>query len=148
TGLIGFGGEGKSSLARKWVDMLTGSQVEGAHNLQPSNLPTPEGIFWWGFYENRSVDEFLEAALKYMSGGRIDPRQVPSSSLRTQIIGAMLGAGRYLFVLDGLEVLQHQEGDQYGLLQSNDLRDLLTYFAPVPITPLSAWSPAAPRCST
>jgi hypothetical protein len=41
----------------------------------------------------------------------------------------MLGAGRYLFVLDGLEVLQHQEGDQYGLLQSNDLRDLLTYFA-------------------
>ena len=54
---------------------------------------------------------------------------MPSSSLRAQIIGAMLGAGRYLFVLDGLEVLQHQEGDQYGLLQSNDLRDLLTYFA-------------------
>jgi tetratricopeptide (TPR) repeat protein len=41
----------------------------------------------------------------------------------------MLGAGRYLFVLDGLEVLQHQEGDQYGLLKSADLRDLLTYFA-------------------
>ena len=86
-------------------------------------------VFWWGFYENRSIDEFLEAALNYLSGGKIDPRQVPSSSLRAQIIGAMLGAGRYLFVLDGLEVLQHQEGDQYGLLQSNDLRDLLTYFA-------------------
>jgi len=117
TGLIGFGGEGKSSLARKWVETL--------------NLPT--GIFWWGFYENRSVDEFLEAALKYMSGGRIDPRQVQSSNLRAQIIGAMLGgpkgSGRYLFVLDGLEVMQHQEGDQYGLLQSNDLRDLLTFFA-------------------
>ncbi|MBI5955180.1 MAG: tetratricopeptide repeat protein [Chloroflexi bacterium] len=68
TGLIGFGGEGKSSLARKWVDDLCRGE-------------------------------------------------------------AMLGAGRYLFVLDGLEVLQHQEGDQYGLLQSNDLRDLLTYFA-------------------
>jgi len=118
TGLIGFGGEGKSSLARKWVETL---------NLQPSNLLT--GIFWWGFYENRSVDEFLEAALKYMSGGRIDPRQIQSSNLRAQIIGAMLGTGRYLFVLDGLEVLQHQEGDQYGLLQSNDLRDLLTFFA-------------------
>jgi tetratricopeptide (TPR) repeat protein len=117
-GLIGFGGEGKSSLARKWVETL---------NLQPSNLPT--GIFWWGFYENRSVDEFIEAALKYMSGGRIDPRQVQSSNLRAQIIGAMIGAGRYLFVLDGLEVMQHQEGDQYGFLQSNDLRDLLTFFA-------------------
>jgi tetratricopeptide (TPR) repeat protein len=75
------------------------------------------------------VDEFLEAALKWMSGGRIDPRAVPSSSVRAQIIGAMLGAGRYLFVLDGLEVMQHQEGDRFGLLQSNDLRDLLTYFA-------------------
>ena len=117
TGLIGFGGEGKSSLARKWVETL---------NLQPATF---DGLFWWGFYENRSIDEFLEAALNYLSGGKIDPRQVPSSSLRAQIIGAMLGVGRYLFVLDGLEVLQHQEGDQYGLLQSNDLRDLLTYFA-------------------
>jgi tetratricopeptide (TPR) repeat protein len=117
TGLIGFGGEGKSSLARKWIETL---------DLQPSTF---DGLFWWGFYENRSIDEFLEAALNFLSGGRIDPRQVPSSSLRAQMIGAMLGAGRYLFVLDGLEVLQHQEGDQYGLLTSNDLRDLLTYFA-------------------
>jgi len=128
TGLIGFGGEGKSSLARKWVDtLLTGD------SLPPFSGEGPgigvDGVFWWGFYENRSVDEFLEAALKYMSGGRIDPRAVPSSNLRAQIIGAMLGAGRYLFVLDGLEVMQHQEGDQYGLLQSNDLRDLLTFFA-------------------
>lgn len=119
TGLIGFGGEGKSSLARKWVDNI----------LNDSSLPQPDSVFWWGFYENRSVDEFLEAALNYMSGGRIDPRAVPSSNLRAQIIGAMLGKGRYLFVLDGFEVLQHQEGDQYGLLQSNDLRDLLTYVA-------------------
>lgn len=117
TGLIGFGGEGKSSLARKWIETL---------DLQPSTF---DGLFWWGFYENRSIDEFLEAVLNFLSGGRIDPRQVPSSSLRAQIIGAMLGAGRYLFVLDGLEVLQHQEGDQYGLLTSHDLRDLLTYFA-------------------
>ncbi len=138
TGLIGFGGEGKSSLARKWVETIIESKVEGQKSkpfdkaqgkpadLQPSTF---DGLFWWGFYENRSIDEFLEAALNYLSGGKIDPRQVPSSSLRAQIIGAMLGAGRYLFVLDGLEVLQHQEGDQYGLLQSNDLRDLLTYFA-------------------
>jgi tetratricopeptide (TPR) repeat protein len=117
--LIGFGGEGKSSLARKWVNDL----------LNDSSQPQPDGVFWWGFYENRSVDEFLEAALKYMSGERIDPRVVPSSSLRAQIIGAMLNSGRYLFVLDGLEVMQYQDSDQYGLLQSNDLRDLLTFFA-------------------
>ena len=108
TGLIGFGGEGKSSLARKWVETIIESKVEGQKpkpsDLQPSTF---DGLFWWGFYENRSIDEFLEAALNFLSGGKIDPRQVPSSSLRAQIIGAMLGAGRYLFVLDGLEVLQH-----------------------------------------
>ena len=43
--------------------------------------------------------------LAYMSGGRIDPRKVPSASVRAQVIGAMLGAGRYLFILDGLEVM-------------------------------------------
>ena len=131
TGLIGFGGEGKSSLARKWVDtLLTGDSLPIFSEKKGEGPGMGvDGVFWWGFYENRSVDEFLEAALKYMSGGRIDPRQVQSSNLRAQIIGAMLGTGRYLFVLDGLEVLQHQEGDQYGLLQSNDLRDLLTFFA-------------------
>ncbi len=142
TGLIGFGGEGKSSLARKWVDtLLTGDSLSpfSEKKGEPSSLRSEgashgpgigvDGVFWWGFYENRSVDEFLEAALNYMSGGLIDPPKVQSSNLRAQIIGAMLDAGRYLFVLDGLEALQHQEGDQYGLLQSNDLRDLLTFFA-------------------
>ncbi len=117
TGLIGFGGEGKSSLARRWLD---------SGNL--ANCPT-DGVFWWGFYDYPNVDEFFEAALVYMGGGRIDPRRVPSSGVRAQIVAAMLGAGRYLFVLDGLEVMQHQDGDRYGLLRNNDLRDFLRYFA-------------------
>ena len=136
TGLIGFGGEGKSSLARRWVDNLLAGD---SPPLKSGEGPGPalsavegvevDGVFWWGFYTRPSVDEFFEAALKYMSGGRIDPRKVPSASVRAQVIGAMLGAGRYLFVLDGLEVMQHQEGDQYGLLKSTDLREFLSYFA-------------------
>ncbi len=118
TGLIGFGGEGKSSLARQWVE---GALAGGDR---------PQGLFWWGFYERPSVDEFFEAALVFMGGGRVDPRRLPSASLRAQVIGAMLGAGRYLFVLDGLEVLQHQQGDDdYGLLRSADLRAFLGHFA-------------------
>ena len=114
TGLIGFGGEGKSSLARRWVDDL-------------ANRPT--GVFWWGFYDNANVDEFLATALDFISGGLIDPRRMPSSSAKAQATAAMLANGRYLFVLDGLEVLQRQEGDNYGLLTSPDLLTFLQLFA-------------------
>jgi tetratricopeptide (TPR) repeat protein len=119
TGLIGFGGEGKSSLARQWVDEL----------LANRSRPQPEGIFWWGFYEKRNVDEFFNAALAYLSGGKIDAGKIPSANLKAQVIGAMLGAGRYLFVLDGLEVLQYQDGDMYGSIRSPDLKAFLEFFA-------------------
>ncbi len=49
--------------------------------------------------------------------------------MKAQIIGAMLGAGRFLFVLDGLDVLQHQDGDMYGSIQSPDLKAFLEFFA-------------------
>lgn len=119
TGLIGFGGEGKSSLARRWLDRL----------LADPTQPQPDGVFWWGFQERPSVDEFLEAALKYVSAEQIDSRQFPSASARAHFIAAMLDARPFIFVLDALEVVQVQEGDQFGLLKSADLRDFLSYFA-------------------
>ena len=118
TGLIGFGGEGKSSLARKAVDELLERSGAG-----------PDGVFWWGFYDRPSVDEFFEAALKYISGDLIDPREYPSSNAKVHLIGGMLTRGQYLFVLDGLEVLQNQDGDRYDLLRSADMREFLSYFA-------------------
>lgn len=81
-------------------------------------MPTAGGVFWWGFYENRNVDQFFDSALNYLSGGKIDVKKIPSANMKAQIIGAMLGAGRYLFVLDGLEVLQYQDGDMYGAIRS------------------------------
>ncbi len=89
----------------------------------------PNGVFWWGFYTRPNVDEFFEAALRYMSGGTIDPAKLPSAGERAKVIGAMLSSGRYLFVLDGLEPLQHQEGDRYGLLKNENLRAFLSYFS-------------------
>lgn len=120
TGLIGFGGEGKSCLARHWLDTLLADTLE----------PQPDGVFWWDFYKKPSADEFFEAALDFMSGGNINlRREYLSANARAHLIAAMLTKGRYLFILDGLEVLQHQEGDQYGLLKSADLREFLGYFA-------------------
>ena len=123
TGLIGFGGEGKSSLARRWIDIL----------LESTSQPQPNGIFWWSFYEQPSVDNFFKEVFAYLCGDR-EHKQVNTvdrlwENAPIQVLGTMLGAQRYLFVLDGLEVLQHQRGDQYGSLKDEQLRKFLEYFA-------------------
>lgn len=118
-GLIGFGGEGKSSIARHWVDQL----------LRTSSLPQPDGVFWWGFYERRNVDEFFESSLNYLSKGKFVQESLLSSHAKANFLAAMLRQGRYLFILDGVEVLQHQDGDEYGLLINKDLLEFLSYFA-------------------
>lgn len=117
TGVIGFGGEGKSTFARQWVD-----------NLQrDATLPRPDGVFWWGFYEQPNVDEFFNAVLSHLDLGDLDAGQLTSVEAKAQTIRAM--RGRYLFVLDGLEALQEQEGDDYGLLKNWDLRTFLRIFS-------------------
>jgi hypothetical protein len=123
TGLIGFGGEGKTSLARRWVTDLR-------KNRLPQDAPLkPDGIFWWGFYERNSVDEFFEAALNYLGGGQVDLSTLPSANARANFLAAMLRGKRYLFILDGFEVMQHEKGDEYAQIKSADLYEFLTYFA-------------------
>jgi len=116
--LIGFGGEGKSSVARRWVA-----------NVLSSNRK-PQAVFWWGFYENGGIDEFFEALAEFLVGDLIDISEYKSASEKIRLINSVLRkGGRYLFVLDGLEVLQHESGDDYGLLKSPDLREWLRTLA-------------------
>jgi tetratricopeptide (TPR) repeat protein len=116
--LIGFGGEGKSSVARRWVA-----------NVLSSNRK-PQAVFWWGFYENGGIDEFFEALAEFLVGDLIDISEYKSASEKIRLINSVLRkGGRYLFVLDGLEVLQHESGEDYGLLKSPDLREWLRTLA-------------------
>jgi tetratricopeptide (TPR) repeat protein len=112
-GLIGFGGEGKTSLARHWVERVR----QSAH--------PPRGIFWWAFYDNNNLDEFFIAVVRYLLGSAIDPVAIPSTTLRANVAAALLMQGPYMLVLDGIEVLQQQDGDHYGLFTNTDIRDFL-----------------------
>ncbi len=119
TGLIGAAGAGKSSLVRHWL-----------HNLTEDSAQTqPDGIFWWDFHQRRSVDEFFIAALSHFSNRRVDAHRFPSTTMRAQVLGAMLAKGRYLLVLDGLDMVQYQDEERCGLLNSPTLREFLAYLA-------------------
>ncbi len=116
--LIGFGGEGKSSVARRWVENVMTSDNK------------PQGVFWWGFESNPSIDSFFEELLKFLVDG-INTQALPSAAEKIQVINAMLSNSRCIFVLDGLEVLQYDDGEDYGLLKNSLLREWLRDFAKV-----------------
>lgn len=117
-GLIGFAGEGKSSIARRWLEDL----------IVDASVPRPDVVFWWAFSERASVDEFLNEALRCISGGRISPAEYPSSTAKVHLIVAMLHTIRCIVILDGLEIHQSQDRDRFGQINNLDLRELLLYF--------------------
>ena len=71
-GLIGWGGVGKSALVRKWYEELKSNNIQ------------PDGIFWWGFYRNASLELFLNALLRYVSGGQVEPEKIKSTWEKTE----------------------------------------------------------------
>lgn len=116
--LIGFGGEGKSSLARQWLDDL----------LKSSDLSQPDGVFWWSFYERQNVDELFEVALRYFSQEKTTREDGLRSDMYPKLLAGMLKVSRYLIVLDGFEVMQHQQED-FGLIRNARLAAFLDYVA-------------------
>lgn len=115
-GLIGLGGEGKSALARRWVDVLASTEPDAR-------------VFWWSFDARPSSDEFFDAALSYVTGGLWGAAQAASARAAVHMLAAMLHQARYVFVLDGFEAMQHQRGDRYGSVVNPDVADLLRFFA-------------------
>jgi hypothetical protein len=119
--LIGWGGVGKSALVRKWYDTLE------------SNAIKPDGIFWWGFYRNAYLEQFLNALLRYVSQGQIEPETIKSTWEKTDRIKDYIHQGTYLIILDGLEQMQKSEsGDEFGKMIHRECTELLHYLADVP----------------
>ncbi len=117
-GLIGYGGEGKTSLARKALDEI----INGGNR--------PNAVFWWSFYEDRSADAFFESALTYFGGDPLT-KSAGSASARAGYLASILRDRRAVIVLDGFEVMQHEDGDDYGAITSAALRDFLDMMATI-----------------
>ncbi|MGH8476273.1 MAG: trypsin-like peptidase domain-containing protein [Methylococcales bacterium] len=117
--LIGFGGEGKTTLARQWIEpMLSGSSDQ-----------RPIGVFWWSFYANPDIKQFLEAAMQFFTGDRERVLQTSSAEGRISAIIGQLYAKRYIIVLDGIEGFQHSTSEAFGEVSEPLLRKFLDYFS-------------------
>lgn len=111
TAVIGIGGEGKTSLARRWMDSMD---------------PKPAARFWWPCYELAEPDKLLSALLDWLTAGKARGEHLPQGRERVQVILTLLQQVHVAIVIDGFEVLQHAAADRFGEVADSDLRALLT----------------------
>jgi tetratricopeptide (TPR) repeat protein len=114
-GIMGLGGEGKSALVARWAE-----QLEQQHRHE-----SPARIFWWTF-TTPDVEQFLEEAVAFVGS---DPAEIRLPMRRAQRIVAAARSQRFVFVLDGLETTQYEEGNTYGQFASAELAYFLGLFA-------------------
>jgi serine/threonine protein kinase len=115
--LIGAGGEGKTALARQWIETLILKDL------------TIEGIIWLNFYEATDTTNAIDTIIEYL---------IPAPALNSVIyeplgkkinlIGKYIAQHKLIFVLDGLQVVQYDEGNQRGQFRDQYLILFLQYF--------------------
>lgn len=115
--LVGMGGLGKSSLAWVWMreDVLGTAVVrrvpaekQGKRGTGLRVSERPEGVLWWSFYApelqiQKSFELFIDRALGYVSGGQIQPDNIPSLNEKIDVLLDRLRSRRFLIILDGFE---------------------------------------------
>lgn len=117
--LIGWGGEGKSAIVKKWYDSL---EVNGVN---------PDGIFWWGFYRNPYLERLVDSLLGYLAAGRIDLEEIKSTWAKVDKIKELILEAEYLIILDGLEEMQKGEesGEEFGCMSHRELSEIFRFIA-------------------
>ncbi len=135
--LIGWGGEGKSAIVRKWYDSLGKDDtslsplakggIEGGYSFGTGDIK-PDGIFWCGFYRNPYLDRFLDSLLDYLAQGRINLNEIKSTWAKVDKINELIQEGEYLIILDGLEEMQQGEehGERFGCMTHREITEILT----------------------
>jgi tetratricopeptide (TPR) repeat protein len=112
--LVGFGGSGKTTLVARWMDKI---EAEA------------DGVFWYQFRGNLDIDTFFEAAIRHLSDTAVGLPEYKWAGARPGLLARLLEGGRYIFVLDSLEAVQHQTGDLYGSFVNEHIREFLRFFA-------------------
>jgi hypothetical protein len=113
--LIGPGGQGKTAIAQHWLETVLPSRIDG--------------VFLWSFYRGKDSDLCLREMLAYAEG--LDKPPDVSASWCVDRLLPILRAERWALVLDGAEVVQHEQGAWFGRFIHPELGRLLEELASV-----------------
>lgn len=112
--LVGPGGQGKTAIVRHWLE----------ENRTREDLA---GLFFWSFYRGKDSDLFLRT-LYSVSEGRSDVPEV-SAGLCVDRLLHRLPRERWVVLLDGAEVVQHETGSWQGRFVHPELARLIEELA-------------------
>ncbi|NQU86889.1 MAG: toll/interleukin-1 receptor domain-containing protein [Mariniphaga sp.] len=118
---VAYGGVGKSTLIKKWVEKMRWDNYRGA-----------EKVYVWSFYSQgtnervTSADMFFRNALEWF--GDADPKQgLPWD--KGKRLARLINKHKTLLILDGLEPLQSAEKFEHGKIKDAALETLIKELA-------------------
>ena len=118
---VAYGGVGKSTLVKKWVEKMRWDNYRGA-----------EKVYAWSFYSQgtservTSADMFINNALEWF--GDADPKQ-GSPWDKGKRLARLINSHKTLLILDGLEPLQTAEKVEKGKIKDAALQTLVKELA-------------------
>lgn len=115
---VGPGGQGKTAIVQHWLGCA-------AQRLQGL-----DGVFFWSFYRGKDSDLCLRQLLAYAQGLETPPEV--SASYCVDHLLPLLQRERWAIVLDGTEVVQHEQGAWFGRFLHPELGRLLEELASAP----------------
>lgn len=110
--LVGPGGQGKTAIVQYWLTRL------------PQSL---DAVFLWSFYRGKDSDLCLREMLAYAEN--LDAPPEVSASWCVDRLVQILRRERWALVLDGTEVVQHEQGAWLGRFVHPELGRLLEELA-------------------
>jgi len=127
--LVGIGGAGKTAIAERFLRVLPNVLPKAPDIPKNDELPTPEGLFVFSFYDVPNPDSFFAQLAAWLTGSPVDESARPPSYQQTLLF--LQRVGSCLLVLDGLEKVQDDgaRGGIFGQILDRRLSDLVLQLA-------------------